>query len=140
MRIIRALDVLVIDEISMVRSDLLDAVDDVLRRIRGTQAPFGGVQLLMIGDLRQLSPIVTAQESQLLATHYDTPYFFGSQALRRLRYVTISLRHVFRQRIASLYVYSMIYATDIPRPMVCGCSIAVSTPASRPRRMPDTYA
>ena len=73
LRIIRALDVLVIDEISLVRSDLLDAVDDVLRRIRGTQAPFGGVQLLMIGDLRQLSPIVTAQESQLLATHYDTP-------------------------------------------------------------------
>lgn len=98
LRIIRALDVLVIDEISMVRSDLLDAVDDVLRRIRGTQAPFGGVQLLMIGDLRQLSPIVTPQESQLLATHYDTPYFFGSQALRRLRYVTISLRHVFRQK------------------------------------------
>lgn len=98
LRIIRALDVLVIDEISMVRSDLLDAVDDVLRRIRGTQAPFGGVQLLMIGDLRQLSPIVTTQESQLLATHYDTPYFFGSQALRRLRYVTISLRHVFRQK------------------------------------------
>lgn len=98
LRIIRALDVLVIDEISMVRSDLLDAVDDVLRRIRGTQEPFGGVQLLMIGDLRQLSPIVTPVESQLLATHYDTPYFFGSQALKRLRYVTISLRHVFRQK------------------------------------------
>ena len=98
LRIIRALDILVIDEISMVRSDLLDAVDDVLRRIRGSQDPFGGVQLLMIGDLRQLSPIVTAQEAQLLGTHYDTPYFFGSHALQRLRYVTISLRHVFRQK------------------------------------------
>lgn len=97
-RIIQALDVLVIDEISMVRSDLLDAVDDVLRRIRGSQDPFGGVQLLMIGDLRQLSPIVTEQEAGLLRSYYDTPYFFGSHALRRLRYVTISLRHVFRQK------------------------------------------
>lgn len=97
-RIIQALDVLVIDEISMVRSDLLDAVDDVLRRIRGSQDPFGGVQLLMIGDLRQLSPIVTEQEAGLLRSCYDTPYFFGSHALRRLRYVSISLRHVFRQK------------------------------------------
>lgn len=56
--IIRTLDLLVIDEISMVRSDLLDAVDDVLRRYRDSRLPFGGVQLLMIGDLQQLAPVV----------------------------------------------------------------------------------
>jgi ATP-dependent exoDNAse (exonuclease V) alpha subunit len=57
-RLIRSLDLLVIDEISMVRADLLDAVDDVLRRYRDHRRPFGGVQLLMIGDLHQLPPVV----------------------------------------------------------------------------------
>lgn len=61
-RIIASLDLLIIDEISMVRADLLDAVDSVLRRFRDPTRPFGGVQLLMIGDLQQLTPVVTAQE------------------------------------------------------------------------------
>lgn len=96
--IIKTMDVLVIDEISMVRSDLLDAVDSVLRRFRNRSKPFGGVQLLMIGDLQQLTPVVTDEEAQLLSTYYPTPYFFGSRALSMLDYVTIELKEVYRQQ------------------------------------------
>lgn len=98
LRIIRALDLLVIDEISMVRADLLDAVDNALRKYRRSSAPFGGVQLLMIGDLLQLAPVVTHAEESLLRTHYDTNYFFGSKALACVPYVTISLSKVYRQQ------------------------------------------
>lgn len=96
--IIRTIDVLVIDEISMVRSDLLDAVDSVLRRFRDRNKPFGGVQLLMIGDLQQLTPVVTDEEAELLSHYYSTPYFFGSHALAKVDYVTIELKHVYRQQ------------------------------------------
>ena len=65
-RIIRSLDMVVIDEISMVRADLLDAVDFVLRRYRDATQPFGGVQLLMIGDLQQLTPVVTPRDAEVL--------------------------------------------------------------------------
>ena len=95
--IIRTLDLLVIDEISMVRADLLDAIDDVLRRYRGNQQPFGGLQLLMIGDLHQLAPVVKDDEWDLLRNSYPTMYFFGSNALRQTDYVTIELQHIFRQ-------------------------------------------
>ena len=98
--IIKTIDVLVIDEISMVRSDLLDAVDSVLRRFRDRSKPFGGVQLLMIGDLQQLTPVVTEEEAQLLSNYYTTPYFFGSNALGRVDYVTIELKKVYRQQDA----------------------------------------
>lgn len=97
-RIINSLDLLIIDEISMVRSDLLDAIDYTLQRLRGNGLPFGGVQLLMIGDLQQLTPVVTRTEEPILARYYDTPYFFGSKALQRIDYVTIELKHVYRQQ------------------------------------------
>ena len=100
-KIIRTLDLLVIDEISMVRCDVLDAIDSVLRRFRDHAKPFGGVQLLLIGDLQQLMPVVTHEEEHILSQYYDTPYFFGSQALRRLDYVTIELSRVYRQQDAS---------------------------------------
>lgn len=96
-RIIRGLDLIVIDEISMVRADLLDNVDNVLRRVRRSALPFGGVQLLMIGDLSQLSPVAKEDEWQLLSRHYTTPYFFSSHALASLPYTTIELTHVYRQ-------------------------------------------
>jgi len=95
--IITSLDLLVIDEISMVRADLLDGVDQVLRRLRRSDAPFGGVQLLMIGDLHQLPPVVKDEEWRLLAEHYRSPYFFSSQALARTELVTIELDHIYRQ-------------------------------------------
>lgn len=96
--IIKTIDILVIDEISMVRSDLLDAIDSVLRRFRNRYKPFGGVQLLMIGDLQQLTPVVTDEDAQLLSSYYSTPYFFGSRALASVDYVTIELKEVYRQQ------------------------------------------
>lgn len=95
--IIRSLDLLVIDEISMVRADLLDAIDAVLRRYKDHKRPFGGIQLLMIGDLQQLSPVATDNEAQLLAQHYPNLYFFGSHALQKSSYITLELKRVYRQ-------------------------------------------
>ncbi len=96
--IIRSLDLLVIDEISMVRADLLDGIDSVLRRFRDRSKPFGGVQLLMIGDLQQLSPVVKDNEWEMLKHHYETVYFFSCKALRKTSFVSIELLHVFRQQ------------------------------------------
>ena len=97
-KIIASMDLLIIDEISMVRADLLDAIDSVLRRYREHRQPFGGVQLLMIGDLAQLTPVVTPEDEQMLKPYYDTPYFFGSTALKQIDYVTIQLNRVYRQQ------------------------------------------
>jgi DNA-directed RNA polymerase subunit F len=96
-RIMQNLDLLVIDEISMVRADLLDAVDMVLRRQRRINRPFGGLQLLLIGDLYQLPPVVKQDEWQLLGPHYDSVYFFSSHALAQTEVVTIELKHIYRQ-------------------------------------------
>ncbi|MEG0499652.1 MAG: AAA family ATPase [Rikenellaceae bacterium] len=96
-KIIRSMELLVIDEISMVRADLLDAIDDVLRRFRAKHLPFGGVQLLMIGDLQQLSPVVKQEEWELLSQHYNSPYFFDSVALKQSSYRCIELNHIYRQ-------------------------------------------
>ena len=96
-RMLRTLDLLVIDEISMVRADLLDSVDMVLRRYRDRSKPFGGVQLLLIGDLQQLPPVVRDEEWTLLGKYYDSPYFFSSLALKQTGYITIELKHVYRQ-------------------------------------------
>lgn len=95
--IIRSMDLLVIDEISMVRADLLDAVSDMLRRYRDRDKPFGGVQLLMIGDLQQLAPVVKEEEWELLKEIYPSPYFFGSRALQEIAYISIELTQVYRQ-------------------------------------------
>ena len=95
--IIRGCDLIIIDEISMVRSDLLDAVDDALRRHRHNNQPFGGVQLLMIGDMQQLPPVVKDEEWKLLQQYYNSMYFFDSIALKRLTYATVELKTVFRQ-------------------------------------------
>ena len=95
--ILRTLDLLVIDEISMVRCDLLDAIDGVLRKYRDRNRPFGGVQLLLIGDLQQLAPVASDEEWKLLEPHYATPYFFSSRALQQIQYVTIELQRIYRQ-------------------------------------------
>jgi hypothetical protein len=96
--LLASLDLLVIDEISMVRADLLDAIDSVLRRYRNRHLPFGGVQLLMIGDLGQLTPVVTPEDEQMLASYYDSPYFFSSKALQQIDYLTVQLENVYRQQ------------------------------------------
>ena len=95
--LIRSLDLLIIDEISMVRADVLDAIDAVLRRVRRSQKPFGGLQLLMIGDVHQLAPVAKPEEWEMLSPYYDTPYFFGSQVLQKTPYVCVELEHIYRQ-------------------------------------------
>lgn len=96
-RLIQSLDLLVIDEISMVRADLLDGIDEVLRRYKDHYKPFGGVQLLMIGDLHQLPPVVKDEDWSLLRPYYQTPFFFSSQALQKTEPVVIELKHIYRQ-------------------------------------------
>ena len=95
--IIKSLDLLVIDEISMVRADTLDAIDSALRRYKNRHLPFGGVQLLMIGDLQQLAPVVKDEDREILNEFYDSFFFFGSLALSSTDYVTIELKHIYRQ-------------------------------------------
>lgn len=96
-KLIKSLDLLIIDEISMVRADILDGINDVLCRYKNPLLPFGGVQILMIGDLHQLPPVVKNEEWDLLRDHYDTPYFFGSHALRKTRPKVVALKHIYRQ-------------------------------------------
>ena len=97
-RVLRNMELLVIDEVSMVRSDLLDTIDAVLRHIKHRpNHPFGGVQVLFIGDLFQLSPVAREQEWRLLQPYYEGAYFFQAQVFRELRPVYIELDHVFRQ-------------------------------------------
>lgn len=95
--IMRSLDLLVIDEISMVRSDLLDAVDMILRKYKNRYKPFGGVQLLLIGDVQQLAPVVRDEDWAMLSQYYQSPYFFHSHALMESNYVTIELKKIYRQ-------------------------------------------
>ena len=97
LKIMRTLDLLIIDEISMVRADVLDAVDAVLRRARHSTKPFGGVQLLMIGDVHQLAPVAKPEEWELLAPYYKTVYFFGSHVLQKTDYLCVELDHIYRQ-------------------------------------------
>ncbi len=99
--LLRKLELLVIDEISMVRADLLDAVDEVLRRYVDGSRPFGGVQLLMIGDLHQLPPVVKPEDWELLSPHYESPYFFSSLTLKNTAMVSIELKHIYRQSDAA---------------------------------------
>ena len=97
-RVLRNLELLVIDEVSMVRSDLLDTIDAVLRHIKHRpNHPFGGVQVLFIGDLFQLSPVAREQEWRLMQPYYEGAYFFQAQVFRELHPVYIELDHVFRQ-------------------------------------------
>ncbi len=96
--LLRSLELLIIDEVSMVRSDVMDSIDETLRMVRRSSKPFAGVQLLLIGDIQQLSPICRDEEWDLLREHYNSPYFFDSHSLRKSPYVTIELDEIFRQR------------------------------------------
>jgi hypothetical protein len=95
--LLRQLELLIIDEVSMLRADTLDAIDDRLRRVRGNDAPFGGVQMLYIGDLFQLPPVVKDDEWALLRPHYASAFFFDAQVIRRAPPITIELKTVYRQ-------------------------------------------
>ena len=128
----RGMDLLVIDEISMVRCDLLDAVDDVLRRYRRPDLPFGGVQLLMIGDLRQLPPVANDAEWDLLRSRYDTPYFFSSRALAELDWQCVELRRVYRQAEGPFLDLLNAVRDGAPSPAVLASLNRRCLPASAP--------
>ncbi len=96
--LIRELDLLIIDEISMVRADTMDAIDTILRSVRRRPYdPFGGIQMLYIGDLFQLPPVIKAHEWQLLAETYQSPFFFDAQSLKEAPPVYIELKKIYRQ-------------------------------------------
>lgn len=97
-KVLRSLDLIIIDEISMVRADILDAVDYMLRRYRRDERPFGGVQLLMIGDIQQLPPVIKEDERPYYEQVYPSPFFFYSKALQKTQYITIQLETVYRQQ------------------------------------------
>lgn len=95
--IIKSMDLLIIDEISMVRADVLDGIDNTLKRFRNRNKVFGGVQVLMIGDLQQLSPVIRENEWELLKPYYQTGYFFSSLAYQNCNAISIELKHIYRQ-------------------------------------------
>ena len=97
-KVLQELELLVIDEISMVRADVLDAVDTILRHVRyRNNEPFGGVQVIFIGDMFQLSPVATDEEWRLLSQYYSSPYFFHSLVIQQQQPVYIELDKIFRQ-------------------------------------------
>ena len=97
-RIIRELELLIIDEVSMLRADLLDCLDTVLRHVRQKkQLPLGGVQILFIGDLMQLPPIVKEHEWKVLNEYYKSPFFFDAKVIENLQPLYIELDKIYRQ-------------------------------------------
>jgi ATP-dependent exoDNAse (exonuclease V) alpha subunit len=92
------LDAIVIDEISMVRADLLDCVDAFLRRNgKASRAPFGGIQMILIGDLYQLPPVVVGKEREVFRNHYKSEYFFDSKVFKDMKIEYLELEKVYRQ-------------------------------------------
>lgn len=114
-KILRTLDLLVIDEISMVRADILDAMDYVLRTYRRNDRPFGGVQLLMIGDIQQLPPVIKDSERPYFEQVYPSPFFFNSKAFRKLPHVIIELERIHRQKDAEFLSILNDIRTGTPR-------------------------
>ena len=97
-KVLQSLELLIIDEISMVRCDMLDAIDTVLRHFRSRYSePFGGVQLLMIGDMHQLPPVITDSEWKILSQFYTSPYFFSSRVIQENSPAFISFEKIYRQ-------------------------------------------
>jgi len=96
-RLLEELELLVIDEVSMLRADALDAIDTILRSFRRNRAPFGGVQMLYIGDLFQLPPVVTRDEERMFFAHYASPFFFSARALAEAPPMVVELDVIHRQ-------------------------------------------
>lgn len=96
LKLLREIEIIIIDEVSMLRADVLDMMDFSLRHVRRNQQKFGGVQMLFIGDLYQLPPVV--RDEYLLNQYYNSPFFFESLALKELPLITIELTTVYRQK------------------------------------------
>ena len=96
-KILKSLEILVIDEISMVRADLFEMIDLALQRVRRNSLPFGGVQLILVGDLLQLPPVIDPEEADLYYQHWQTPYFFSARCYQHIALTNIYLTTVWRQ-------------------------------------------
>ncbi|MCX6198938.1 MAG: AAA family ATPase [Bacteroidetes bacterium] len=96
-KVIQEMELLIVDEISMVRADILDAIDFVMRKVRRREKPFGGVQVMLIGDMHQLPPVVKEPEWQILKNYYASPYFFDSIVWKQLDAAEIELKKIYRQ-------------------------------------------
>ena len=98
-QLLRKMELLVIDEISMVRCDIMDAIDTILRSVRRKHdVPFGGVQLLCIGDLYQLPPVAQRHEWNILQEYYSSPFFFDSNVIKEQMPLLIELNKIYRQK------------------------------------------
>jgi ATP-dependent exoDNAse (exonuclease V) alpha subunit len=100
-KVLKGLELLVIDEISMVRADVFEGIDHTLRRVRHSDKPFGGVQVCAIGDLYQLPPVVTGSEAEVYAQHYDTAFFFSAPAFAAADFTTHQFTTIHRQSDAA---------------------------------------
>ena len=101
-KLIREVELIIIDEISMVRADIIDFIDRVLRLYgRNLREPFGGKQLLLVGDIFQLEPVVKSNEREMLNRYYPTPYFFSAKVFETMKLVSIELTKVYRQKDAA---------------------------------------
>lgn len=96
-RLVQAVETIIIDEISMVRSDMLDAIDRSLKLNRKSKRPFGGARMILSGDLHQLPPVVRGEEAEILNERYGGAYFFNAPAFREAEFTLLALKHVFRQ-------------------------------------------
>ncbi|MEM7492714.1 MAG: AAA family ATPase [Pseudomonadota bacterium] len=96
-RLMKAAETIIIDEISMVRADMLDAIDRSLKLNRGSKRPFGGVRMIVSGDLHQLPPVVRGEEVEILQDRYGGSYFFNAPAFKEAEFALLALKHVFRQ-------------------------------------------
>lgn len=95
--LLQEIDLLVIDEVSMVRADLLDAIDTILKSVRRDARPFGGLQVLFIGDMFQLPPVVREREWQVMSQYYPSPFFFDAKVLREHKPIQLELKKIYRQ-------------------------------------------
>ncbi len=96
--LIKSLDLIIIDEVSMLRADLFDLIDEILRTLLKTDEPFGGKKLLLIGDLYQLPPVVTSKEKEIFNEFYDSPYFFSAKVLDSLNLKIVEFDKIYRQK------------------------------------------
>ncbi len=114
-RVLKELELLIIDEISMVRADIFDGIDHSLRIARKNNQPFGGVQICVIGDLFQLPPVVSNDEKQFFAQHYRSPFFFASHAYGEADFRIIQFNTIHRQNDAEF-----IHILNAIRSGACG--------------------
>ena len=106
-KLLREVELIIIDEISMVRADIIDFIDKVLRLYnRNMREPFGGKQLLLVGDIYQLEPVLKEEDRKLLQPFYPSSYFFDAKVFQNYPLVSIELNKVYRQNDSSIYIYS----------------------------------